>query len=713
MGIPPRAFDGVPTVVLWGQGRAPQPPRQEAISMGVGGRLIHFTQAWPAIDPDHWVLMTVSEGYRIEFTSSPPTQLGVRKTPLPRDLSKRDLLLNEVSSLLEKNAISPLVPPYEEGGFWSTFFLAPKRTGDWRPILNLKPLNQYIKPKRFRMETLRTVMSSPIKGKWATSIDLKDAYLHVPIHPIDRKWLRFHIQGKAYVFRCLPFGLSTSPRVFTRIVKAVAAFLRRQNIQIHMYLDDWIITSSSREEALGHLQIVLDTVKSLGFLVNLKKSSLIPSQFPLFLGARLDLKLGRATPSMDRVSNMVQCAGILKASASAPAVAWLRVLGLMASLVDLVPWCRFHMRPIQLHLLYFYIPSRHHIHVLVPMSDVVRRELEWWEDPANLLVGVVFPTPSIQVILTTDASSLGWGGHLESRRSSGVWSPDESRAHINLLELWAVFNALRAFEEKVLGKRVQVKTDNSTVVAYINRQGGTKSPSLCLHTRVLLRWCIQRGISLFAVHIPGKLNTLADNLSRGVSLSPTEWSLSPQVAQTLFVEIFQPSIDLFASIRNHKLPVYCSRSRDERALATDALSISWRGMTAYAFPPISLIAKVLQKIEKEDCLILLIAPFWPRQHWFHSVMKLIVGQPYHLPLIPDLLRMPGSKVLFHDLGHLHLTAWPLSRNVSRRKAFLESLPNWRPRDAESRHTESTLRVCDPTIAGVSGGKLLQIEPLLG
>ena len=218
--------------------------------MGVSGRLIHFTRGWPPIDPDHWVLMTVSEGYRIEFMSNPPAQRGLRETPLLRDLSKRNLLLGEVASLLEKNAITPLAPPYEKGGFWSTFFLPLKRTGDWRPILNLKPLNQYIKPKKFRVETVRTVMSSPIKGRLAMSKDLKDTYLHMPIHPLDRKWLRFCIQGKAYQFRCLPFGLSTSLRDFTRIVKAVAAYLRRRNIQIHMYLDDWIITSSSKEEAL-------------------------------------------------------------------------------------------------------------------------------------------------------------------------------------------------------------------------------------------------------------------------------------------------------------------------------------------------------------------------------------------------------------------------------------------------------------------------------
>ena len=66
-----------------------------------------------------------------------------------------------------------------------------------------------------------------------------------------------------------------------------------------------------------------------------------------------------------------------------------------------------------------------------------------------------------------------------SRKVSGTWSKTEAQVHINLLELWTVFRSLNAS-----GKAVLVKTDNSTVVAYINQQGGTKSLTLCLHMRV-------------------------------------------------------------------------------------------------------------------------------------------------------------------------------------------------------------------------------------
>jgi hypothetical protein len=256
---------------------------------------------------------------------------------------------------------------------------------------------------------------------------------------------------------------------------------------------------------------------------------------------------------------------------------------------------------------------------------------------------------------------------------------------------------------EVVGKRVLVKSDNSTVVAYVNKQGGTRSPTLCLHARRLWDWSISHDIHLRAIHIPGIVNTLADNLSRGVSLSPTEWSLSKQVFQELYMRRGFLTVDLFASAANHQLPVYCSLANDAVALATDALSIPWHGMAAYAFPPISMIHRVLRKIAREDCVVLLIAPLWTGQYWFQMLTHLIVDYPILLPQIPDLLRIPGSKARFR------LTAWTLSSNASRQRDFQKELPIWRQEDEENLQTEYTLRVYDYTTHGVTPARSLQIQ----
>jgi hypothetical protein len=142
--------------------------------------------------------------------------------------------------------------------------------------------------------------------------------------------------------------------------------------------------------------------------------------------------------------------------------------------------------------------------------------------------------------------------------------------HINVLELQAVFNALHHFRPFVSGKHVLVRLDNSTVVAYINRQGMC-SPRLCLLTRDLYLWAWDNHISLQAVHIPGVDNSIADAPSRG-KIRLTEWSLHRGVSEHLFAEIPKPNIDLFASAENAQLPVFCTTFHDPRAWALDTPS---------------------------------------------------------------------------------------------------------------------------------------------
>ena len=118
----------------------------------------------------------------------------------------------------------------------------------------------------------------------------------------------------------------------------------------------------------------------------------------------------------------------------------------------------------------------------VALPEEARRDLSWWMVRDHLLVGVRFGTPAPDLHLYSDASSSGRGAHLLDQNVSGVWSAQEKLLHINLLELKALFLALQAFQEDVAGHHVTAMCDNSTVVAYVNKQGGTVSRPLCLLT---------------------------------------------------------------------------------------------------------------------------------------------------------------------------------------------------------------------------------------
>jgi hypothetical protein len=128
---------------------------------------------------------------------------------------------NVIQELLNRAAIK-LVQPVQDQ-FVSTLILVEKEnnSGQYRPVINLRALNQFVEPQPFKMESLQVV-----------KMDLKDAYHTVPIHQDHCRYLRFSYRGNLYEFRCLPFGLSSVPRAFTKILKPVVVLIRSLGIRI-------------------------------------------------------------------------------------------------------------------------------------------------------------------------------------------------------------------------------------------------------------------------------------------------------------------------------------------------------------------------------------------------------------------------------------------------------------------------------------------------
>ena len=223
----------------------------------------------------------------------------------------------------------------------------------------------------------------------------------------------------------------------------------------------------------------------------------------------------------------------------------------------------------------------------------------------------------------------------------------EKSLHINVLELKAVFLALKHFSLQCQNQTVLVATDKSTVVAYINKQGGTHSVEMCALLWRIMSGCHRFKISLCARHIPGCLNVIADSLSRSTQIQSTEWSLHPRVFKRICTKWFTPQVDLFVTWLNHKLPLYVSPVPDQNAWNIDALNISWSSLVAYAYPPTALLPKVIQKVRQYNCLLILIAPGWPGMPWFWDLVHLSVEIPLQLPASPNLLKQSSNQV-FHN-----------------------------------------------------------------
>ncbi len=167
--------------------------------------------------------------------------------------------------------------------------------------------------------------------------------------------------------------------------------------------------------------------------------------------------------------------------------------------------------------------------------------------------------------------------------------------------------------------------DNATAVAYIKNQGGTKSPQLSQVACRILKWAHHHQCVLYPIHLAGSLNVVADLASRVGHVVSTEWALSPRCFKWITSRSpwGMPSVDLFANQLNHRLPQYFSPCPDESAMQINALVAAWPREVLYAFPPSTIMDRVLVKIKEERCQrLLLVAPNLVEARWYPTLMGL-------------------------------------------------------------------------------------------
>ena len=613
---------------------------------------------WEAVTTDPWVVKTLSEGYRIQFRRRPPPFNGVRMTVVGDPL-RSQALSKEIEELLGKGAVECVPGAAQLRGYYSFYFLVPKKDGGFRPILDLRKLNQFLKVFRFRMLRTVDVLQSVSAGDWFTCIDLKDAYFHVPVAPDHRQFLRFAFKGQVYQFRVLPFGLSLSPRVFTRCVAAALHPLQAGGMRILPYLDDWLLCASSRERALDITSTLLEHVAQLGLTVNFKKSSLVPRQDVVFIGVAMDSVSMRARPSPRRVDDILELVPRVRGGAGLTYGLLLRLLGMLIAASTLVPLGLLSLRPLQVWVNALGLDPERHQRRPVRLSSQCCRLLEPWGRRRFLCQGVALGSlPSHREIVVTDASLTGWGAVWDHRSLRGSWSPRESLLHMNTLELRAVHLALRGFLPALEGSHILVRTDNTSAVYHINHQGGVRSQQSLREAQRLLQWAFPRFATLRAMHLPGVENQVADLLSRGRP-PPGEWRLNPSVVLEVWERFGRAEVDLFASEASTHCPQWFSLSEPSSPLGQDALAHPWPRGLLYAFPPLPLLTLTLHRIATDGHTVLLVAPYWPGRVWFPRIQHLLNGTPWPLPSSRDLLSQVGGRLWHPHPDRLRLHVWPL------------------------------------------------------
>ena len=592
-------------------GRLPSPQKaREGVSLAGGDtprsdsplplRLRASLQHWSFASP--MAQRVIRKGLTWKWVNKPPALLR------PPPSTCRGRLTHHISRLLAEGIIAevPLQRCYP-----SHLFTVPKTSdpGGERVVIDLSSLNLHIHCPTFKMCTVSKLRNSVPKGAYFTSIDISDAFHHIPIHTRFQKYLAFTHEGKLFFFQAMPFGINIGPRIFSLIATEAVKYLHNIGISASVYIDDWLLWNRSPRALTLQTLTTVNFLQKLGFTLNLKKSLLEPSPTITYLGiswSGTDHTLLPSSKALEKVRTMAL------EFLQLPSLSLKKYQRLLGSINFVAPYIKYG--PLHLRQIILTSPN-YKVKKSQPPSQLFLQHLRWWTRTQNLEAPVPMSIPPPNLTVWTDASKTGWGG-VSSLGStvSGVWSHEESLLHINTLECLAVTRSLLLLNPP-RGSVLLIRTDNTVVVSLINKQGSNKSKILSRFLHELLTLCAQNNWTIRSRHLPGHLNTWADSLSRSHPVR-AEWSLSPQSFQLLRT-LLNPEIDLFAHPGNAKLPTFGCPFPFPSATVVDALATNWnRWKRIYLFPPPDLIQACLLKLRDFWGSALVIVPELPSAPWW-------------------------------------------------------------------------------------------------
>lgn len=654
----------------------------------IAGRIQHYLHVWKAITNDKNILDMV-KGCHITFKDNEFPEQSKMPHCIRMNERESDIVSQEINKLCLKGVLEVAEP--SSGQFVSSIFLRPKPDGSFRMILNLKNLNKFVEYNKFKMDTLHSILKLVTPGCYMATIDLRDAYYMVPIVKEHRKFLRFYWDGILYQYTCFPNGLSSAPRLFTKLMKPCYANLRLAGHTLSGYIDDTFIKGQTYEAANETITQCKGLMESLGFLAHPDKSMNHSSQRVKVLGFEIDSVTMTVSLTLDKKEKLrelcIKLMGLSQESIRNVA----KVIGKMVSSFPGVEYGRLYYRNLEIAKIKALKNNQGNFDAIMKVTPEMKSDLEWWVNKIGSAFGLI-SRQNPELVIQTDASLQGWGAICENDSAQGKFLPSEINyfeSNINALELLAIKYALECFQTQCSNKHVLVQSDNTTAVAYINSMGGTHSVLCNNIAKIIWEKCIAHNIWVTATHIPGKANIEADFHSRNFN-DRTEWELDSQIFHSIVQKLGTPCIDTFASYQNKKLPTYFSWKSDPTASHVDAFTINWNGPLIYCFPPFSLLGRCLQKICMDQAEAIVVMPKWPTQTFYSKAMEMLVTQPLLLPTTDNILLLPTKPDKQHPLlPKLQLMACRLSGDRLKSMQYLESLPKSYLHLGAKGHTNNT------------------------
>ena len=594
--------------------------RVQRAQVALPARLRQHLQAWRKITHDPKILELVNTGLLFELKRPP---VGPRKAPV--FTGSPDVMLSLVAQLKEWLELGVIEACTDSNALFSLLFPVPKPgQKKWRWVLDSKRFNESVVYRPFKMDTVDKVRRMLRRHDWLTSIDLRDAYLHVPVNRAHRRYLAFRAFGRNYQFASMSFGTSSAPRTFTKLLRPVVAQLHREGIRCSVYLDDFLIAAESHETSVAATQRVIELLNSLGLTINREKSVLLPTQRLLHLGLIFDTtqyKIYAPTEKLKALARTARHVLELDARGELTVRVLSRLTGVVISMMPAMRAACRRRHALSRCVQYGLRASNNNWDARVSLSRTARADTEFWASTApRQHNGQPMQQRESTTVLTTDASEWGWGAILtlpDGREISikAPWSPIDAARSSNWRESTAIQRAFNHFKRRLRHLRVlTIRSDNSTAISTLRRYG-SRHKHLDLALSSLLETALRWRLEINAQHIAGEANTAADRLSRNIATERNEWRLSAAAMRAITARFGAPTIDWFASDATTQLPRFASLEHSPRALYRDAMTADWTGEFGLFVPPINLVEKVIHRIDETRAHGILVVPAWTAMTW--------------------------------------------------------------------------------------------------
>ena len=184
----------------------------------------------------------------------------------------------------------------------------------------------------------------------------------------------------------------------------------------------------------------------------------------------------------------------------------------------------------------------------------------------------------------------------------------------------------------------------------------------------------------------------------------SDWMLCPEIFRSIQAQLGPSEIDLFASRLTKQLPTYVSWRPDPEALETDAFSMNWNGLKAYANPPWNMISRVLGQVRQQEATIVLVAPVWKPQAWYSLLLTLLIQEPLLIPQTEGLIQ-PTHQINCPSIQP-QLAAWRISGQSSLHREFLRRLQDYCLPPGGKSQARRTTHCSENGLAGVLNGTLI-------